>query len=110
MKKCAIIFIIIGFIITSIIHLSNIFYYLNASNNTKAFYSTILLFLGIMIFILALTTLARNKRSIIVGLSSIVFCGFLGGILYLCWNPEKEYIESIKHENNQNEIEDDIFR
>lgn len=52
-------------------------------------YSILLGVIGAIVGIIAIITLANDKKSVAVGVLSLLLTGLIGGILYLCWNPEK---------------------
>lgn len=52
-------------------------------------YSILLGVIGAIVGIIAIITLANDKKSVAVGVLSLLFTGLIGGILYLCWNPER---------------------
>lgn len=51
-------------------------------------YSILLGVIGAIVGIIAIITLANDKKSVAVGVLSLLLTGLIGGILYLCWNPE----------------------
>lgn len=69
MKVASIIFIVIGMVINFL-------------------YSYAMGAVGVAVGIWMLATLNSNKKSIAAGVCGILFTGLLGGIFYLCWNPE----------------------
>ena len=69
MKVAAIIFMVLGILANFI-------------------YSILLGVIGAIVGIIAIITLANDKKSVAVGVLSLLLTGFIGGILYLCWNPE----------------------
>ncbi|MDD6917872.1 MAG: SHOCT domain-containing protein [bacterium] len=38
---------------------------------------------------LQIKSLAKNERHVCIGVMNILFCGIVGGILYLVWNPSE---------------------
>lgn len=44
--------------------------------------------IGLVVGAIMLATLLSGRKSIVVGVLDILFTGLLGGILYLCWQPE----------------------
>ena len=72
MKVASIIFTVLGIIAN--------FYYSNV----------ILGIIGLIIGIIAIISLCEGKKNIAIGIFDVLFTGLLGGIFYLCWDPNKE--------------------
>lgn len=49
----------------------------------------IMCFVDIAIAVSAISSIDTNKKSIGMGVVDLLFSSLVGGILYLCWNPEK---------------------
>ena len=45
---------------------------------------------GVVIGAFMLNSLNNNKKQLWLGILGIFFTGLLGGIFYLCWEPEKK--------------------
>ena len=39
--------------------------------------------------LLQIKSLAKNEKHVWIGVMNILFCGVVGGILYLVWNPSE---------------------
>lgn len=76
MKAAATVLTIIGMVVTAITLPYNVGW------------GVLLLILDIVVGILSLVTLGTNHKSVFIGIMNLLFCGLLGGIFYLCWNPE----------------------
>lgn len=88
MKIVALVFTILGMIATLITSTYNFYVYLYANYVTMAILSLVLGVLSVLFGIFAISDLNKNRKRIWVGVSSLIFCGLVGGILYLCWQPE----------------------
>lgn len=88
MKTVALVFTILGMIVTFITSSYNFCVYLYANYVTMAILSLVLGVLSVLFGIFAISDLNKNRKRIWVGVSSLIFCGLVGGILYLCWQPE----------------------
>lgn len=88
MKTVALVFTILGMIATLITSTYNFCVYLYANYVTMAILSLVLGVLSVLFGIFAISDLNKNRKRIWVGVSSLIFCGLVGGILYLCWKPE----------------------
>ena len=88
MKIVALVFTILGMIATLIMSTYNFYVYLYANYVTMAILSLVLGVLSVLFGIFAISDLNKNRKRIWVGVSSLIFCGLVGGILYLCWQPE----------------------
>ena len=88
MKTVALVFTILGMIATLITSTYNFCVYLYANYVTMAILSLILGVLSVLFGIFAISDLNKNRKRIWVGVSSLILCGLVGGILYLCWQPE----------------------
>lgn len=88
MKTVALVFTILGMIATLITSTYNFCAYLAASSVTMAILSLVLGVLSVLFGIFAVSDLNKNRKRIWVGVCSLIFCGLVGGILYLCWQPE----------------------
>ena len=88
MKTVALVFTILGMIATLITSTYNFYVYLYANYVTMAILSLVLGVLSVLLGIFAISDLNKNRKRIWVGVSSLIFCGLVGGILYLCWQPE----------------------
>lgn len=88
MKTVALVFTILGMIATLITSTYNFCVYLYANYVTMAILSLVLGVLSVLFGIFAISDLNKNRKRIWVGVSSLIFCGLVGGILYLCWQPE----------------------
>ncbi|MDY6070225.1 MAG: SHOCT domain-containing protein [Bacilli bacterium] len=88
MKIVALVFTILGMIATLITSTYNFCVYLYANYVTMAILSLVLGVLSVLFGIFAISDLNKNRKRIWVGVSSLIFCGLVGGILYLCWQPE----------------------
>ena len=88
MKIVALVFTILGMIATLITSTYNFCVYLYANYVTMAILSLVLGVLSVLLGIFAISDLNKNRKRIWVGVSSLIFCGLVGGILYLCWQPE----------------------
>lgn len=44
--------------------------------------------IGLVVGAIMIASLCANKKNTAVGILGILFTGILGGVLYLCWNPE----------------------
>ncbi len=88
MKTIALVFTILGVIATLITSTYNFCAYFVANHMTLAILSLVLGALGVMFGFLATSDLYKNRKRIWVGVCNLVFCGLVGGILYLCWQPE----------------------
>ena len=49
----------------------------------------IMCFVGIAIAVSAISSIDTNEKSVGMGVADLLFSSLVGGILYLCWNPEK---------------------
>lgn len=58
-------------------------------------YSIVLGVIGLIIGIIALISLATDHRNVAIGILALIFTGLLGGIFYLCWNPEMAALKKI---------------
>ena len=88
MKTVALVFTILGMIATLITSTYNFCVYLYANYVTMAILSLVLGVLSVLFGIFAISDLNKNRKRIQVGVCNLVFCGLVGGILYLCWKPE----------------------
>lgn len=88
MKTVALVFTILGMIATLITSSYNFCAYLAANSVTMAVLWLITGVLGVLFGIFAISDLNKNRKRIWVGVCSLIFCGLVGGILYLCWQPE----------------------
>lgn len=88
MKIVALVFTILGVIATLITSTYNFCAYFVANHMTLAILSLVLGALGVMFGFLATSDLYKNRKRIWVGVCNLIFCGLVGGILYLCWKPE----------------------
>lgn len=88
MKTVALVFTILGMIVTFITSSYNFCVYLYANYVTMAILSLVLGVLSVLFGIFAIFDLNKNRKRIWVGVCSLIFCGLVGGILYLCWQPE----------------------
>ena len=88
MKIVALVFTILGMIATLITSTYNFCVYLYANYVTMAILSLVLGVLSVLFGSFAISDLNKNRKRIWVGVSSLIFCGLVGGILYLCWQPE----------------------
>ncbi len=43
---------------------------------------------GLVVGAFMISSLCTNKKNISIGILGIIFTGILGGIFYLCWDPE----------------------
>ena len=82
MKKATIIFLILGMVITTV---SNIL-----SISPETIIACIITIAFSLVFGgLALLSVFKGKKNIFFGIMALLFSGLIGGILYLCWNPNK---------------------
>lgn len=88
MKTVALVFTILGMIATLITSTYNFCVYLYANYVTMAILSLVLGVLSVLFGIFAISDLNKSRKRIWVGVCNLVFCGLVGGILYLCWKPE----------------------
>lgn len=88
MKTAALVFTILGMIATLITSGYNFCVYLYANYVTMAILSLVLGVLSVLFGSFAISDLNKSRKRIWVGVSSLIFCGLVGGILYLCWQPE----------------------
>lgn len=88
MKTVALVFTILGMIATLITSSYNFCAYLAANSVTMAILSLILGVLSVLFGIFAISDLNKNRKRTWVGVCNLIFCGLVGGILYLCWKPE----------------------
>ncbi len=85
MKVCAIVFNILGMVITLISSILNIS---TAETTSLVWVYVVLLVLCLITGSLALISLGKNKKSVAIGVFALLFNGLIGGILYLSWKPE----------------------
>ena len=117
MKKAAIAFVIVGIIMTIVIGIyqivtgpqayANTYYEQFGKDLTDSQYASVVVTYSVMgslsiIFALlfgglALFDLFKNKKRTWVGVCALLFCGLLGGILYLCYKPSEIYIRPHQH-------------
>lgn len=88
MKTVALVFTILGMIATLITSTYNFCVYLYANYVTMAILSLVLGVLSVLFGSFAISDLNKSRKRIWVGVCNLVFCGLVGGILYLCWQPE----------------------
>ena len=88
MKTVALVFTILGMIATLITSTYNFCVYLYANYVTMAILSLVLGVLSVLFGFFAISDLNKSRKRIWVGVCNHVFCGLVGGILYLCWKPE----------------------
>lgn len=88
MKTVALVFTILGMIATLITSTYNFCVYLYANYVTMAILSLVLGVLSVLFGSFAISDLNKSRKRIWVGVCNLVFCGLVGGILYLCWKPE----------------------
>lgn len=88
MKIVALVFTILGMIATLITSTYNFYVYLYANYVTMAILSLVLGVLSVLFGFFAISDLNKSRKRIWVGVCNLVFCGLVGGILYLCWQPE----------------------
>lgn len=88
MKIVALVFTILGMIATLITSTYNFYVYLYANYVTMAILSLVLGVLSVLFGFFAISDLNKSRKRIWVGVCNLVFCGLVGGILYLCWKPE----------------------
>ena len=88
MKIVALVFTILGMIATLITSTYNFCVYLYANYVTMAILSLVLGVLSVLFGSFAISDLNKSRKRIWVGVCNLVFCGLVGGILYLCWKPE----------------------
>ena len=88
MKTVALVFTILGMIATLITSTYNFCVYLYANYVIMAILSLVLGVLSVLFGIFAISDLNKNRKRIWVGVCNLIFCGLVGGILYLCWQPE----------------------
>lgn len=87
MKGCTVAFNIVGMVVTSIYCSIYIATFIRAGMTGYVFLFAILLILSILCGIAALVSLARDSKSVGIGVMCLLFNGLVGGILYLCWRP-----------------------
>ena len=92
MKNRAIpaIFIIIGFFMT--IGANSVYAFILKSVNIDSGFIPfgVVIFLSFIFSVSALNSLRKNRKNVVLGILLLVFCGFLGGIFYLAWDPTPE--------------------
>ena len=88
MKIVALVFTVLGIIATLITSTYNFCVYLYANYVTMAILSLVLGVLSVLFGSFAISDLNKSRKRIWVGVCSLIFCGLVGGILYLCWQPE----------------------
>jgi hypothetical protein len=105
MKIATTIFVSIGTIITFIAHMANVagktFYYkielfdkiykIPLGYNLNPALSLVLAILAVFFGILNLIALWENKKSVFFGITAMFFSSFIGGILYICWDPHRHW-------------------
>ncbi len=87
MKGCAIAFNIVGMISTIVVYSIYIPIAAYAGLTGLIIVYVVLLICCLASGIRALVSLAKDEKSVFIGVMSLLFNGLVGGILYLCWNP-----------------------
>ena len=98
-KTPALIMIIIGFVLTIISFISSMIIY--------EIYTLFIMLIvaSIITFTFGMLSLKNDQKSILIGVFLILFCGVVGGILYLVWEPNKEF-----HIVEPNETANEFFK
>ena len=84
-KTPVLVMIIIGFVLTLMSFISSMIIY--------ELYSLfiVLIIVSIITFAFGMLSLKNDQKSILIGILLILFCGVVGGILYLIWEPNKNF-------------------
>lgn len=98
MKKAAKILTIVCSCLTILYSIIYLVFYstnqdLNLSTGAKALIVVLCLIqaaLAVVFMIITLKSLNSEKKRIWIGVCNILFCGALGGIFYLIWNPNDD--------------------
>lgn len=93
MKGTSICFNIAGIIYNSIL----CFYYF--AQGLLYFIIACFFAVGVIMCIVSIVKLAINEKDVSTGVCDLIFGSFVGGILYLCWNPDEdddEYVPPVK--------------
>ena len=105
MKIATTIFVSLGTIITFITHMINVagktpyiklellgkVHKIALGYTINPALSLVLALLAIFFGILNLIALWENKKSVFFGITALLFSSFIGGILYLCWDPRRHW-------------------
>lgn len=105
MKIATTIFVSLGTLITFIMHMLNVagknivlkyeladkVHKIVFLNNISPALSLVLAILAIFFGILNLIALWENKKSAFFGITALIFSSFIGGVLYLCWDPHRHW-------------------
>ena len=84
-KTPALVLIIVGFVLTMISWITSMIAY------DTYFIFIVLMIFSIITFIFGLLSLKDDQKSIAIGVFLIIFCGVIGGVLYLVWDPKLSY-------------------
>lgn len=87
MKKATLVWTIIGMVVTIGMCLVNIVNALETGYGILSVLYLVSLGLCITFGVLSILSINRNEKKIWLGVCSLLFCGLIGGILYLCWQP-----------------------
>ena len=93
MKKACKVFLIIGIVLYSLFAVSTIIVGVKEYPQYIAgviVYAICQIALAVTLNALTLSFLAKNKKSVVLGVFTLIFASLIGGILYLCWKPEGE--------------------
>lgn len=105
MKIATTIFVSLGTLITFIAHMINVAgktFYLKfelfdrvhkiaLGYTCNPALSLVLAILAVFFGILNLIALWENKKSVFFGITAMFFSSFIGGILYICWDPHRHW-------------------
>ena len=84
-KTPALVFIIVGFVLTMISWITSMIAY-----DIYILFIVLMIF-SIITFVFGLLSLKDDQKSIVIGILLIIFCGVIGGVLYLVWDPQLNY-------------------
>ena len=65
-------------------------YYGNADTMVVGIICFVMTILPLLFGLLTLVNILRNKKSIFLGILTMLFAYFLGGLFYLIWTPSKK--------------------
>jgi len=82
---------IVGMVANSLSLVSAVITYLGENPSLTTLIAAVVTFVAcLVVFIFAMKTIKEGKKSVAIGVLGLLFVNLIGGIIHLCWNPNKK--------------------